>query len=115
MMNYEKQYFICFLMGVQLSDFGKIKMQHLLMCLFSKMRVLFSFFFFYLLNRENLSNILVIIKSIGMGFHLPVDGIHSLSQVSYSIFRMHFHGRLVLSAIILLSGQNMLEPLMSKP
>lgn len=32
------------------------------------------------LNRENLSNILVIIKSIGMGFHLPVDGIHSLSQ-----------------------------------
>ncbi|XP_069706783.1 cadherin-like and PC-esterase domain-containing protein 1 [Phaenicophaeus curvirostris] len=33
------------------------------------------------LNRENLSNILVIIKSIGMGFHLPVDGIHSLSQV----------------------------------
>ncbi|XP_039918734.1 cadherin-like and PC-esterase domain-containing protein 1 isoform X3 [Hirundo rustica] len=33
------------------------------------------------LNRENLSNILVIVKSIGMGFHLPVDGIHSLSQV----------------------------------
>ncbi|KAM6137736.1 LOW QUALITY PROTEIN: cadherin-like and PC-esterase domain-containing protein 1 [Pterocles gutturalis] len=32
------------------------------------------------LKRENLSNILVIIKSIGMGFHLPVDGIHSLSQ-----------------------------------
>ncbi|NWI13644.1 CPED1 protein, partial [Crypturellus soui] len=32
------------------------------------------------LNRENLSNILVIIKSIGMGFHLPVDGVHSLSQ-----------------------------------
>ncbi|NWQ65545.1 CPED1 protein, partial [Neopipo cinnamomea] len=32
------------------------------------------------LSRENLSNILVIIKSIGMGFHLPVDGIHSLSQ-----------------------------------
>ncbi|KAM9203526.1 cadherin-like and PC-esterase domain-containing protein 1 [Mergus octosetaceus] len=32
------------------------------------------------LNRENLSNILVIIKSMGMGFHLPVDGIHSLSQ-----------------------------------
>ncbi|NXI43624.1 CPED1 protein, partial [Galbula dea] len=32
------------------------------------------------LDRENLSNILVIIKSIGMGFHLPVDGIHSLSQ-----------------------------------
>uniref|UniRef100_A0A8D2P179 Cadherin like and PC-esterase domain containing 1 n=1 Tax=Zosterops lateralis melanops TaxID=1220523 RepID=A0A8D2P179_ZOSLA len=32
------------------------------------------------LNRENLSNILVIVKSIGMGFHLPVDGIHSLSQ-----------------------------------
>ncbi|XP_059703163.1 cadherin-like and PC-esterase domain-containing protein 1 isoform X2 [Haemorhous mexicanus] len=33
------------------------------------------------LSRENLSNILVIVKSIGMGFHLPVDGIHSLSQV----------------------------------
>ncbi|NXH13111.1 CPED1 protein, partial [Bucco capensis] len=32
------------------------------------------------LDRENLSNILVIIKSIGMGFHLPVDGIRSLSQ-----------------------------------
>ncbi|NXP83907.1 CPED1 protein, partial [Passerina amoena] len=32
------------------------------------------------LSRENLSNILVIVKSIGMGFHLPVDGIHSLSQ-----------------------------------
>ncbi|KAI1239368.1 hypothetical protein IHE44_0012486 [Lamprotornis superbus] len=29
---------------------------------------------------ENLSNILVIVKSIGMGFHLPVDGVHSLSQ-----------------------------------
>ncbi|XP_074871153.1 cadherin-like and PC-esterase domain-containing protein 1 [Carettochelys insculpta] len=32
------------------------------------------------LKRENLSNILVVIKSIGMGFHLPVDGIHSLTQ-----------------------------------
>ncbi|KYO47556.1 cadherin-like and PC-esterase domain-containing protein 1 isoform X2 [Alligator mississippiensis] len=32
------------------------------------------------LKRENLSNILVVIKSVGMGFHLPVDGIHSLSQ-----------------------------------
>ncbi|XP_044279052.1 cadherin-like and PC-esterase domain-containing protein 1 isoform X2 [Varanus komodoensis] len=31
------------------------------------------------LKRTNLSNILVIIKSLGMGFHLPVDGIHSLS------------------------------------
>ncbi|XP_067906617.1 cadherin-like and PC-esterase domain-containing protein 1 [Heterodontus francisci] len=31
------------------------------------------------LQRENLLNILVIIKSIGMGFHLPVDGIRSLS------------------------------------
>lgn len=47
------------------------------MCLLSKICVLF---FFNLPNRENLSNILVIIKSIGMGFHLPVDGIHSLSQ-----------------------------------
>uniref|UniRef100_A0A8C8VF66 Cadherin like and PC-esterase domain containing 1 n=1 Tax=Pelusios castaneus TaxID=367368 RepID=A0A8C8VF66_9SAUR len=32
------------------------------------------------LKRENLSNILVVIKSVGMGFHLPVDGLHSLSQ-----------------------------------
>uniref|UniRef100_UPI00398F6F87 cadherin-like and PC-esterase domain-containing protein 1 isoform X2 n=1 Tax=Pristiophorus japonicus TaxID=55135 RepID=UPI00398F6F87 len=31
------------------------------------------------LQRENLLNILVVIKSIGMGFHLPVDGIRSLS------------------------------------
>ncbi|XP_051886664.1 cadherin-like and PC-esterase domain-containing protein 1 [Pristis pectinata] len=31
------------------------------------------------LQRQNLLNILVIIKSIGMGFHLPVDGIRSLS------------------------------------
>ncbi|GCB75540.1 hypothetical protein scyTo_0020369 [Scyliorhinus torazame] len=31
------------------------------------------------LQRKNLLNILVIIKSIGMGFHLPVDGIRSLS------------------------------------
>lgn len=56
-------------------------------------------FFFNFPNRENLSNILVIIKSIGMGFHLPVDGIHSLSQVRYSIFRVHFRGRLVISAV----------------
>lgn len=109
--NFKHKHFICFVMGVHLSDFEKIKMQCLLMCLISKMCVLF---FFHSLNRENLSNILVIIKSIGMGFHLPVDGIHSLSQVSYSTFRMHFHGRLVISAIILLSGQNMLQPLLSK-
>ncbi|XP_060100818.1 cadherin-like and PC-esterase domain-containing protein 1 [Heteronotia binoei] len=31
------------------------------------------------LKRVNLSNILVVIKSLGMGFHLPVDGVHSLS------------------------------------
>ncbi|XP_053575169.1 cadherin-like and PC-esterase domain-containing protein 1 [Bombina bombina] len=31
------------------------------------------------LKRQNLSNILTIIKSIGMGFHLPVQGIRSLS------------------------------------
>ncbi|XP_048863370.1 cadherin-like and PC-esterase domain-containing protein 1 isoform X1 [Brienomyrus brachyistius] len=31
------------------------------------------------LKRENLHNILVMVKTIGMGFHLPVDGIHSLS------------------------------------
>ncbi|XP_069620972.1 cadherin-like and PC-esterase domain-containing protein 1 isoform X1 [Ranitomeya imitator] len=33
------------------------------------------------LKRENLLDILVIIKSIGMGFHLPVHGIRSLSPV----------------------------------
>ncbi|XP_073429472.1 cadherin-like and PC-esterase domain-containing protein 1 [Dendrobates tinctorius] len=33
------------------------------------------------LKRENLLGILVIIKSIGMGFHLPVHGIRSLSHV----------------------------------
>ncbi|XP_069832665.1 cadherin-like and PC-esterase domain-containing protein 1 [Dendropsophus ebraccatus] len=33
------------------------------------------------LKRETLMNILVIIKSIGMGFHLPVHGIRSLSPV----------------------------------
>ncbi|XP_054845118.1 cadherin-like and PC-esterase domain-containing protein 1 [Eublepharis macularius] len=31
------------------------------------------------LKRANLSNILVVIKSLGMGFHLPVDGVHFLS------------------------------------
>ncbi|XP_029902090.1 cadherin-like and PC-esterase domain-containing protein 1 isoform X2 [Myripristis murdjan] len=31
------------------------------------------------LEREGLSNILVVVKSLGMGFHLPVDGIRSLS------------------------------------
>ncbi|KAM4748879.1 cadherin-like and PC-esterase domain-containing protein 1 [Rhinophrynus dorsalis] len=31
------------------------------------------------LKRENLSDILIIVKSIGMGFHLPVHGIRSLS------------------------------------
>uniref|UniRef100_A0A8C9WEM4 Cadherin like and PC-esterase domain containing 1 n=1 Tax=Scleropages formosus TaxID=113540 RepID=A0A8C9WEM4_SCLFO len=31
------------------------------------------------LKRENLFNILVVVKSLGMGFHLPVDGVHSLS------------------------------------
>ncbi|KAM4039025.1 cadherin-like and PC-esterase domain-containing protein 1 [Anomaloglossus baeobatrachus] len=33
------------------------------------------------LKRENLLDILVIIKSIGMGFHLPIHGIRSLSPV----------------------------------
>lgn len=33
------------------------------------------------LKREKLLDVLVIIKSIGMGFHLPVPGIHSLSPV----------------------------------
>ncbi|XP_041113580.1 cadherin-like and PC-esterase domain-containing protein 1 [Polyodon spathula] len=31
------------------------------------------------LKRENLSSILVVMKSLGMGFHLPADGIRSLS------------------------------------
>ncbi|KAM9311716.1 cadherin-like and PC-esterase domain-containing protein 1 [Gastrophryne carolinensis] len=34
-----------------------------------------------ILKRKNLLNILVIIKSIGMGFHLPVPGIRSLSSM----------------------------------
>lgn len=32
------------------------------------------------LKRENLLNILVIIKTLGIGFHLPVDGVHFLTQ-----------------------------------
>ncbi|XP_040886483.1 cadherin-like and PC-esterase domain-containing protein 1 isoform X2 [Toxotes jaculatrix] len=32
------------------------------------------------LDSESLSNILVVVKSLGMGFHLPVDGIRSLTQ-----------------------------------
>ncbi|MCJ8743070.1 hypothetical protein PDJAM_G00089570 [Pangasius djambal] len=32
------------------------------------------------LEREKLQNIVVVVKSLGMGFHLPVDGIHSLSM-----------------------------------
>lgn len=40
--------------------------------------VLILGFFF---SRESLSNILVVVKSLGMGFHLPVDGIRSLSLV----------------------------------
>ncbi|KAM8740231.1 cadherin-like and PC-esterase domain-containing protein 1 isoform 1-T1 [Acanthopagrus schlegelii] len=31
------------------------------------------------LNRVSLSDVLVVVKSLGMGFHLPVDGIRSLS------------------------------------
>ncbi|XP_066526016.1 cadherin-like and PC-esterase domain-containing protein 1 isoform X2 [Hoplias malabaricus] len=31
------------------------------------------------LEREELQNIIVVVKSLGMGFHLPVDGIRSLS------------------------------------
>ncbi|XP_010771404.1 cadherin-like and PC-esterase domain-containing protein 1 [Notothenia coriiceps] len=31
------------------------------------------------LDRESLSDVLVVVKSLGMGFHLPVDGIRSLS------------------------------------
>lgn len=36
---------------------------------------------FKLFHRENLLNILVIIKTLGIGFHLPVDGVHFLTQV----------------------------------
>ncbi|XP_036995566.2 cadherin-like and PC-esterase domain-containing protein 1 isoform X2 [Artibeus jamaicensis] len=32
------------------------------------------------LKRENLLSISVIIKTLGIGFHLPVDGVHSLTQ-----------------------------------
>ncbi|KAM6202277.1 cadherin-like and PC-esterase domain-containing protein 1 [Rhynchocyon petersi] len=32
------------------------------------------------LKRENLLSILVIIKTLGIGFHLPVDGVHFLTQ-----------------------------------
>lgn len=32
------------------------------------------------LKRENLLNVLVIIKTLGIGFHLPVDGVHFLTQ-----------------------------------
>ncbi|XP_008062070.1 cadherin-like and PC-esterase domain-containing protein 1 [Carlito syrichta] len=32
------------------------------------------------LKREHLLNILVIIKTLGIGFHLPVDGVHFLTQ-----------------------------------
>lgn len=32
------------------------------------------------LKRQNLLNILVIIKTLGIGFHLPVDGVHFLTQ-----------------------------------
>ncbi|CAJ1054445.1 cadherin-like and PC-esterase domain-containing protein 1 [Xyrichtys novacula] len=31
------------------------------------------------LDRESLSDVLVVVKSLGMGFHLPVDGIRSLT------------------------------------
>lgn len=37
---------------------------------------------FSLFHRENLLNILVIIKTLGIGFHLPVNGVHFLTQVS---------------------------------
>ncbi|KAI5617951.1 cadherin-like and PC-esterase domain-containing protein 1 isoform X1, partial [Silurus asotus] len=33
----------------------------------------------HVLEREKLQNIMVVVKSLGMGFHLPVDGIRSLS------------------------------------
>ncbi|XP_072234102.1 cadherin-like and PC-esterase domain-containing protein 1 [Leuresthes tenuis] len=40
------------------------------------------------LDRESLSDILVVVKSLGMGFHLPVDGVRSLSAVEIqNLFR----------------------------
>ncbi|XP_067855619.1 cadherin-like and PC-esterase domain-containing protein 1 isoform X2 [Heptranchias perlo] len=47
------------------------------------------------LQRENLLNILVVIKSIGMGFHLPVDGIRSLSLVDkYEFSKSTIHRKI---------------------
>ncbi|PWA18302.1 hypothetical protein CCH79_00020190 [Gambusia affinis] len=37
------------------------------------------------LDRESLSQVLVVVKSLGMGFHLPVDGIRSLSLVEGNV------------------------------
>ncbi|KAM4711919.1 cadherin-like and PC-esterase domain-containing protein 1 [Anableps anableps] len=40
------------------------------------------------LGRESLSEVLVVVKSLGMGFHLPVDGIRSLSLIEIqNLFR----------------------------
>ncbi|XP_047245776.1 cadherin-like and PC-esterase domain-containing protein 1 isoform X3 [Girardinichthys multiradiatus] len=42
------------------------------------------------LDRESLSEILVVVKSLGMGFHLPVDGIRSLSLMEIqNLFRQN--------------------------
>ncbi|KAE8615958.1 hypothetical protein XENTR_v10008672 [Xenopus tropicalis] len=48
-----------------------------------------------ILERENLLDILVIIKSIGMGFHLPVHGIHSLSATQ--VKNLHDDNQLILN------------------
>uniref|UniRef100_A0A1A8HVN5 Cadherin-like and PC-esterase domain containing 1 n=1 Tax=Nothobranchius kuhntae TaxID=321403 RepID=A0A1A8HVN5_NOTKU len=42
------------------------------------------------LDRESLGDILVVVKSLGMGFHLPVDGIRSLSLVGVSLLQSGF-------------------------
>ncbi|XP_047431277.1 cadherin-like and PC-esterase domain-containing protein 1 isoform X2 [Mugil cephalus] len=39
------------------------------------------------LDRESLGDVLVVVKSLGMGFHLPVDGIRSLSLTE--VQRLH--------------------------
>lgn len=44
-------------------------------------KVTTSFPLLLLWFRESLQDVLVVVKSLGMGFHLPVDGIRSLSLV----------------------------------
>ncbi|XP_037552036.1 cadherin-like and PC-esterase domain-containing protein 1 [Nematolebias whitei] len=39
------------------------------------------------LDRESLENVLVVVKSLGMGFHLPVDGLRSVNLVGLCLLR----------------------------